>query len=136
MLLGTRLEFCISDLLLKKIDINDVYVIVGDTQTDFHNFDAATHWWDRQLDPMTSHLSQGRNSLHLYDFEEVYQYILTLLDNGKLVVRDKALPSRVYDIMISDMKTHWYQINLREVDMEPAVKLAWDHYIMLSGLCK
>ena len=136
MLLGTRLEFCITDLLMKKVDINNVYVIVGDTRINFHNMDEVTHWWDRQMDPMTSHLSQGRNSLHLFDFEEVYHYILTLLDNGKLVLRDKALPTHAFDAMLSDMRTHWYQINLREEDMDPAVKLAWDHYVMLSGLCK
>jgi hypothetical protein len=136
MLLGTRLEYCVSDLLLKKINVNDVYAIVGDTRINFHNTEDATHWWNRQLDPMTSHLSQGRNSLHLYDFEEVYQYILTLIDSGKLVLRDKALPSHAFDAMISDLKNHWYQINLREVDMEPAVKLAWEHYVLLSGLCK
>ncbi len=136
MLLGTRLEYCISDLLLKKVDINNVYVIVGDTRINYHDFEAATHWWDRQLDPMTSHLSQGRNSLHLFDFEEVYHCIITLLDDGKLVIRDSVLPTKAYDIMMSDSKSHWYQINLREVDMEPAVKLAWDHYQILSGLCR
>jgi len=38
--------------------------------------------------------------------------------------------------VIDDGTEHWYQLTLREKDMEPAVKMAWDHYRMLAGLCK
>ena len=136
MIIGTRLEYCISDLLLKTEPLDDVYVIVTDGYINFNDSVQVDEWWARQIDPMASHLSQGKNSLHLFDFEEVYHYILALIDDGTVVSRDVGQPSKLIDIMRAESKYHWYQINLREKDMEPAVKLAWDHYLMLAGLCK
>jgi hypothetical protein len=66
----------------------------------------------------------------------VYNLIIELKDNGTIVTRDKVNPSRAIEIQTMASSDHWYQINLREKDMEPAVKLAWDHYRMLAGLCK
>jgi hypothetical protein len=96
----------------------------------------VTHWWDRQMDPWTQHLSRGKNSLNLHDFEDVYQHILVLIDEGKLVFRGEVLPTKIVDLLYKSNGEHWFELNLREKDMEPAVKLAWDHYRMLAGLCK
>ncbi len=135
MILGTNLEFCLSDLLSEKVDIADVYsIIVNDI--NFSNSYNAENWWNNQLDPLTVHWSQGKNLLYLFDYDTVYNLIIELKDNGTIVSRNKVNPSRAIEIQTMASKDHWYQINLREEDMEPAVKLAWDHYQLLAGLCK
>lgn len=135
MLLGTKLAYCISDILLKKVNINDVYCILAQ-EVNFKSMDSFTHWFDGQVDPMVINMSRGNNALHLFDFEEVYHLCLTLYEDGVIVVRDTGNPIALLSRVGQSIADHWYQINLREKDMEPAVKLAWDHYRMLAGLCK
>ena len=135
MILGTNLEFCVSDLLCEKVDISEVFSIIT-YNINFSNSSMAENWWNNQLDPMTVHWSQGKNLLHLFDYDTVYNLIVELKDNGTIVTRDKVNPSRAIEIQTMASSDHWYQINLREEDMEPAVKLAWDHYQLLAGLCK
>ena len=135
MILGTNLEFCVSDLLSEKVDITEVFSIIT-YNINFSNSSMAENWWNNQLDPMTVHWSQGKNLLHLFDYDTVYNLIVELRDNGTIVTRDKVNPSRAIEIQTMASSAHWYQINLREKDMEPAVKLAWDHYQLLAGLCK
>ena len=135
MILGTNLEFCVSDLLSEKVDISEVFSIIT-YDINFSNSSMAENWWNNQLDPMTVHWSQGKNLLHLFDYDTVYNLIVELRDNGTIVTRDKVNPSRAIEIQTMASSAHWYQINLREKDMEPAVKLAWDHYQLLAGLCK
>ena len=136
MMIGTKLEYCLSDILLGDIDVNDVYVIIADNQFEFNNMNTVSHWWDRQMDPMTSHLSRGRNSLHLFGFEECWIRIQNLVEDGKIAFRNETLPTKLIEIMDQSKGEHWFEINLREKDMTPAVKMAWDHYRMLAGLCK
>ena len=135
MILGTNLEFCVSDLLSEKVDISEVFSIIT-YNINFSNSSMVENWWNNQLDPMTVHWSQGKNLLHLFDYDTVYNLIVELRDNGTIVTRDKVNPSRAIEIQTMASSAHWYQINLREKDMEPAVKLAWDHYQLLAGLCK
>lgn len=135
MIFGTNLEFCISDLLHEEVDIDTVYCIV--TYKDIHkNTETLDNWWKMQIDPMTAHWSQGRNSLYLFDYDTVVNLITELHENGTILNRDTVSPSRAMDFQTMALKEHWYTINLREKDMEPAVKMAWDHYRMLAGLCK
>lgn len=135
MLLGTKLSYCISDILLKKVNIDDVYCIIAQ-EVNFKSMDSFTHWFDGQVDPMVINLSKGKNALHLFDFEEVYHLCLTLHSDGVIVVRDTGNPITLLTKVGQSVRNHWYQINLQEQDMEPAVKLAWDHYRMMAGLCK
>lgn len=136
MLLGTRLEYCLSDLLAGHVSIDDVYLIVTSDSTNFSNSLESDEWWDRSIDPMSLHISQGRNYLNLFDYEDALHLVHVLLDEGKLVQRERGNPFNNIRRMQEDNRAHWYQINLREVDMVPAVKEAWDYYLMLSGLCK
>jgi len=136
MIIGTRLEYCLSDILLNEVNIDDVYVIVADNQFDFKNLNSYSNWWDRQMDPMTQHLSRGKNSLHLFGYEECLIQIQQLVEEGKIAFRNDAIISKMLTDVIDDGTEHWYQLTLREKDMEPAVKMAWDHYRMLAGLCK
>lgn len=136
MLLGTRLSYCLSDILLKKVNISDVYAIIVQDEFDIKNMDKFTHWYDTQIDPMVINLSKGNNAMHLFDFEEVYHLCLTLYEEGVIVVRETGNPISLLIKTKQSVIDHWYEITLREQDMEPAVKLAWDHYRMLAGLCK
>jgi len=137
MIIGTRLEYCLSDILLNEVNIDDVYVIVADNQFDFKNLNSYSTWWDRQMDPMTQHLSRGKNSLHLFGYEECLIRVQQLIEEGKIAFRNDAIISKMLSDVIDNGETeHWYQLTLREKDMEPAVKMAWDHYRMLAGLCK
>jgi len=136
MIIGTNFEFCLSDILLGEVSYTDIYAIVCDGTIDFKNMEQVVHWWDRQQDPWTQHLSRGKNSLNLHSFEDVYQHVLVLTDEGKLVFRGDVLPTKMVDIIYKSNGEHWYSLNIREKDMSPAVKLAWDHYKMLAGLCK
>ena len=137
MIIGTRLEYCLSDILLGEVNIDDVYVIVADNQFNFNNLNSYSTWWDRQMDPMTQHLSRGKNSLHLFGYEECLLRVQQLVEEGKIAFRNDALVSKMLsDVIDNGEYEHWYQLNIREKDMDPAVKLAWDHYRMLAGLCK
>ena len=137
MIIGTRLEYCLSDILLGEVNIDDVYVIVADNQFDFKNLNSYSTWWDRQMDPMTQHLSRGKNSLHLFGYEECLIRVQQLVEDGKIAFRNDAIISKMLSDGIDNGEyEHWYQLTLREKDMEPAVKMAWDHYRMLAGLCK
>ena len=135
MIIGTRFEFCLSDILLGSVNYDDVYAIVAQN-LEFNNSRLMETWWEIQMDPMAQHYSAGRNSLHLFSFDEVFAKILDLQTDNRILKRETGSTLGMIDILRSDGKVHWYQINLREVDMEPAVKLAWDHYRMLAGLCK
>ena len=137
MIIGTRLEYCLSDILLNEVNIDDVYVIVADNQFNFNDLNSYSNWWDRQMDPMTQHLSRGKNSLHLFGYEECLIRVQQLVEEGKIAFRNDAIISKMLsDVIDSGEYEHWYQLTLREKDMEPAVKMAWDHYRMLAGLCK
>ena len=135
MIIGTRLEFCLSDILIGEVDISDVYSVISDG-LNFNDSDQLESWWKDQLDPMTVHWSQGKNSLYLFDFDKVCNLITDLSLSGTLVTRDRVVAGRAIELNQMTDHSHWYNINLREKDMEPAVKLAWDHYLMLAGLCK
>ena len=135
MIIGTRFEFCLSDILLNAVEYDDIYAVVSQ---DLNLSDSSymDTWWGIQIDPMTQHYSAGKNSLHLFSYDEVFAKILDLQTDNKLLRRESGRPLGMLDVLKSDGKVHWYQINLREKDMEPAVKMAWDHYRMLAGLCK
>ena len=135
MIIGTRFEFCLSDILLDKVDYDDIYAVIAQ-DLNLNDSRYMDTWWNIQIDPMAQHYSAGKNSLHLFSYDEVVSKILDLQTDNKLLRRDVGRPIGMLDILKSDGKVHWYQINLRELDMEPAVKLAWGHYKMLSGLCK
>lgn len=135
MIIGTRLEFCLSDILTGAVNIDDVYSVISDG-VNFNDSEQLQSWWKNQLDPMTVHWSQGRNSLHLFEFDVVGNLITDLSLNGTLMHRDRVLAARAMELNQMDYHAHWYSIHLREQDMDPAVKLAWDHYRMLAGLCK
>lgn len=136
MIIGTKFEYCLSDLMLGSVNIDDVYVVLMNTEFNYNNTDTVTHWWDRQMDPIASHLSQGKNSLYTFDFEDVWMKIQTMAEDGKLATRTEMLPSKMIDVMTRSRGDHWFELQLRNEDMEPAVKLAWEHYQMLAGLCK
>lgn len=136
MIIGTKFDYCLSDLMLKTIDIDDVFVVVADSQINLNNTDSLTAWWDRQMDPMTQYYSRGKNSLHLFTFEDCYMKIQTMTEDGKLATRTDMLPSKMIDTITRSRGEHWFELQLRREDMDPAVELAWNHYQMLSGLCK
>jgi type III secretory pathway component EscR len=122
MIVGLRLEFCLSDIVSGIEKMEDVYCIIADGNVNFRNMDQVTHWWDKQLDPWRSLLSQGKNSLHLYEFEDVYQTMLVLMDEGKIAFKDYVLPSAFREATIRESHDpHWFDFALREKDMEPAV---------------
>lgn len=136
MMIGTHLEYCLSDIMSGDVHTDDVYVIVADGGINWDSTEVAAHWWDRQMDPWSNHLTQGKNSLNTYTFEEVYMRIHTLIDQGKLASRGDVFPGAISDIVSLTVKSHWYEMITPRKDMEPAVKLAWEHYQMLAGLCK
>ena len=99
MIIGTRLEYCLSDILLNEVDIDYVYVIIADNQFNFNDLNSYSSWWDRQMDPMTQHLSRGKNSLHLFGYEECLIRVQQLVEDGKIAFRNDAIISK----MLSDV---------------------------------
>ena len=135
MLLGTNISYCLSDILTKKVSADDVFGIISHG-VDVNDMDKFTVWYDKQIDPYTIHFSGGKNSLHLFDFDEIYDLCLTLYTDGVILSQDSEPVTATFARHIKLGADHWYQINLRDETMEPAVKLAWDYYRMLAGLCK
>ena len=125
MKVGLSLSRCMRDILEKKVDIDDVLVIIARTDVDPHN-DA--HWkqiWDGYLYGGVSHPEWAG----LEDHEEEMRGILQdLFDTGRLH------QPRQFGAHPARMPYYWLECVVPEQEHNPAQQKAWDNYKMITGL--
>ena len=127
MKIGLSLSRCMRDILEEKVDIEDVLVIIARTNIDPRN---AEHWaqiWDAYLYGGLSNAEwQG-----LEDREEAMRDILiSLFESGKLH------QPRQFGAHPGRLPYHWLDAlpPQTEIDKNPAMKKAWDHFNVIAGL--
>jgi len=128
MKLGFALGPCIRDILLDKVKDTDVGFILVD---DGFN-------WNSQPDGID--LVRSNNlMLKQFDKDIVYDTIDILHFSGKLVnTTNNDISSFWADFCTKNklLGGIWCDVIVSPEFSTPAVKSAWDHYQIISGLCK
>jgi len=130
MKVGLSLSRCVRDIFEKRVDIQDVLVIVSRTDFDPNN---DNHW--RQI--WGGYLYGGVSDAvwhGLEDYEtEIRNICIDLYESGKLhQPRQFGSASRFradyvwLDTIVSD----------EDLEINPAVKTAWEQYQVIAGLSR
>lgn len=122
MKIGLSLSRCVRDIVEKRVDIDDVLVLI--TRTDFDPTDD--HQWDS--------IWQGYNSVNPewcgLEHDDVKSVIMELWEDGKIHQPRKfgARPRR--------MNYYWVEsvLPMSELKDRPIVKEAWEKFQMVAGL--
>ena len=128
MKVGLSLSRCVRDIFEKRVDVQDILVVVSRTDFDPHN---DTHWkqiWDGYLHGGVS--NPVWHGLHDQE-DEIRAICVDLHDSGKLhQPRQYGSASRFRADYV------WLDTIVSEDDLEdkPTVKKAWEQYKMLAGL--
>jgi hypothetical protein len=125
MKIGLSLSRCMRDIFEKKVDIDDVLVIVARTDVDPSNED---HWrtiWEGYLYGGVSHAEWAG----LEDHEKEMRGILQeLFDRGRLH------QPRQYGAHPQRMPYYWLECVVPQEEMNPAQQKAWDNYKLITDL--
>ena len=127
--IGLSYSRCLLDIVEQRVQPDDVLVIIARTDFDPHDdrsWNEIWHGYSRDSDwsmPVWS-----GSSPHSED--EFRSYTLQLWDDGKI-----HQPRR-YGAYAPALEHHWLDTILIADDIErvPAVKAAWDHFVMIAGL--
>ena len=125
MKIGLSLSRCVRDILEKKVDMDDVLVVIARTDIDPHN---DNHWkqiWEGYLYGGLSHPEWAG----LEDRQkEMHDILVELYDSGKLHQprQFKAHPQR--------MPYYWLECFVPPEEMNPAQQKAWDNYKLITEL--
>jgi hypothetical protein len=128
MKLGFALGPCVRDILLLNVKDEDVGFIIVDDGFE----------WNSQPDGVDLILS---NNLMLKQFSKdvVYDMIDILHFSGKLVKTTNNDMSSFWSEFYTRNKNQsgiWCDVIVSPELSTPAVKTAWEHYQIVSGLCK
>ena len=132
MKVGLSFSRCVLDIVEGQIDINDVLVVISRTDFDPNDNDQWTNIWRGYTG--TGSLHQSREWAHWVDVEDAEQRFrqvsIALWNEGKLHQPRKfgAYPRR--------RPEYWLETVLPDSELErnPSVKAAWDHFQTLAGL--
>jgi len=125
MKIGLSLSRCVRDIFEKKVDQDDVLVIIARTDFDPH---VEAHWrgiWEGYLYGGMSYPEWAG----LEDREQDMRKLVTALyDNGKIHQprRFGAHPQR--------MAYYWLECVVPQDEMNPAQQKAWDNYKLITDL--
>lgn len=128
MKIGLSFSRCLRDIYTGKVNEEDVIVIV--TRTDFnpHNDNHWTAIWD-------GYTNGGLSHPEWYDFKDEHddfrRMAIRLYDNGKLH------QPRQFGAKPTRLPYYWLDcvVTPEDADEIPAVKEAWEHYLMVANLC-
>lgn len=131
MMIGINFQACIRDVVNDKVSEDEVTIIVA--PTDLHQMGLEdSNMWDAYWKRNTASASQAWKGL---DSEVVYNQVLFFYETGVLFspANDFWRWSNGY---FSATTADWYDLSPSEDKSTPAVREAWEHYKILSGLCK
>tara|TARA_R110000851_G_scaffold321022_1_gene486176 strand:- start:259 stop:651 length:393 start_codon:yes stop_codon:yes gene_type:complete len=129
MKIGTSLSRCVRDIFDKRVNMNDIMVIVART-----NFDPEddTQWhsiWNGYTDQ--TGIGSYPEWIFYRDHEQEFRQIcLDLKKHGKLH------QPRQYGAFVIRHDEYWYDAVLTAETHQdkPGVKKAWDNYKLIAGL--
>ena len=129
MRIGTSLSRCVVDIFTKKVNVNDVMVIVS--RTKFDPEDDA-HWkaiWEGYTHGGWSNPEWSQYAANEAEFRAI---CVSLKTSGKLH------QPRLFGAHPPRSLYPWYETILTPADLDqnPSVKGAWDQYQILTGLSK
>jgi hypothetical protein len=131
MKLGTSLSRCVRDIFEKRVDFNQVMVVVARTDFDPEDDNQWAGIWKGYAGDdsgsIWSHPEWHGYKNNEKDFREI---CISLKKSGKLHQPRQfgAFPTR--------MDEYWYDLVLTAdvVDGNPAAKKAWENYKLIAGL--
>jgi len=127
MKIGLSLSRCMRDIFEKKVDIDDVLVIIARTDVDPGNDEHWSQIWEGYLyGGLSKPEWEG-----LEDHEEEMRELATALyDNGKIH------QPRQFGAHPRRMPYYWLECVVPEEELSnhPAALKAWDKYKVLAGL--
>ena len=125
MKVGLSISLCMCDIFEKRVDIDDVLVIVARTDVDPHN-DA--HWkqiWDGYLYGGLSNPEWAGLEDHEQEMREI---LINLYEDGKLH------QPRQFGAHPRRMPYYWLECVVPQDEMNPAQQKAWDNYKLITDL--
>jgi hypothetical protein len=122
---GLSLSRCMRDIFEKKVDIDDVLVIVARTDVDPNNDDHWKQIWDGYLYGGLSHPEWAGLEDHEQEMREI---LIDLYEDGKLH------QPRQFGAHPRRMPYFWLECVVPQDEMNPAQQKAWDNYKLITGL--
>lgn len=125
MKVGLSLSRCMRDILEKKVDIDDVLVIVARTDVDPNN---DGHWkqiWEGYLYGGLSNPEWAGLEDHEQEMREI---LINLYEDGKLH------QPRQFGAHPRRMPYYWLECVVPQDEMNPAQQKAWDNYKLITDL--
>jgi hypothetical protein len=113
------------DIFEKKVDIDDVLVIVARTDVDPNNDDHWKQIWDGYLYGGLSHPEWAGLEDHEQEMREI---LIDLYEDGKLH------QPRQFGAHPPRMRYYWLECVVPENEHNPAQQKAWDHYKLITDL--
>ena len=131
MKIGLSYSRCVKDIVEKRVDIEDVLIVIA--RTDFDPRDDV-QWqgiWEAYCLGGASNAEWSNYDYHSKEDEDLFRSVSIMLwEDGKLHQPRKfgARPGRRREI--------WLETVLPDSELQsrPAVKEAWDQFQMLAGL--
>ena len=125
MKIGLSLSRCMRDILEKRVDIDDVLVIVARTDVDPHNDDHWRNIWDGYIyggmsNPEWAGLEDREREMH--------DLLVELYESGKLH------QPRQFGRHPQRMPYFWLECFVPPDEMNPAQQKAWDNYKLITDL--
>ncbi len=125
MKVGFSYSRCVRDIVDGKVDITDVVVIIARTDFDPNN-DA--HWQSIWEGYTYGGMNYAEWANHTDKEDEFRTITKNLYNYGKLH------QPRKFGARAERMNEHWYDLTVRQIDMNPSVKKAYENYRMLAGI--
>lgn len=131
MKIGTSLSRCVRDIFDKKVDIDNVLVIVARTDFDPEN---EKHWsgiWNGYA---------GDGTVGVWSYPEWYDYQGNEQEFRDICIKlkktGKLHQPRQYGAHPARLAEYWYDVVLTAETHQdnPSAKKAWENYKMIAGL--
>lgn len=132
MKIGLSFSRCVRDIIEKKVDIEEVLIIIA--RTDFDP--SVDEQWKNIWIGYTT--GSGRAAPEWIDYdqynaehEELFRTIsIDLYNNGKIH------QPRKFGAGVRRLPYHWLEVGLpmEEMESRPAVKKAWENFQIIAGL--
>jgi hypothetical protein len=122
MKIGLSLSRCVRDIVEGRVNIDDVLILI--TRTDF---DPTVQ---EQWDSIWIGYQSMNPEWYGMDHDAVHEVVMRLWESGRIHQPRKfgARPQRRPEIWLETVLPE------SELDRNPAVKEAWDHFQVLAGL--
>ena len=131
MKVGLSFSRCLRDIVEARVLFDDVLVIIARTDFNPHKDDQWEQIWDgyRHGGWSEAEWADAEDDTGATDVESMYRNVaIQLYDAGKLH------QPRQFGAHATRMPYYWLECFVPEAEQSEAVKNAWEHYQIVSGL--